>query len=486
MLKNIFVIQDNKSKTRDECLKFISEKSNEFGLILKKDITKLFDAFVKREKQSTTGFQDCIAIPHAQIAEIKESAVIITICKNDLVWESLDKKPIKTAIALLVPKDDVSSLHVDMLSKVSTLLLEDNFRKMLLSFDNASKIKKTINDEFNKLNTNVTTKSSSSNGYDVVGVSACATGVAHTYMAQEAIQKAAEKLGMKAKIETQGQKGPENVLTQDEIKNAKSVIIAADISVELDRFEGKKLLNVKTNDAISQPEKVINASLNSPVHNGSDQGSGFKTNSTEFKTKGVKVFMGHLLSGVSRMIPFIVFSGILWAIFNSVELALKDQIANNDAFKIAKAISEVGFGVFIAMMGAFIAESIAGRAAFAPGFIGTAVASNSSFYYWWDINGKGSGIPQIDSFFKPGPGQTELGISNVGLSLFGAIIMGFAAGYLVKWVNTWRVHKYVAPIMPIIFIPVVCSSVLAFPFIFLLSGPLGFLMNGLVFWMSEA
>ncbi len=483
VLKNIFIIKDEMSKDRDEALRFISKQANEFKLIGAKYQDKLFKAFLAREKQSTTGFQDHIAIPHAQIDEIKEPAVIISIAKHELDWDSLDNKPIITAIALLVPKKDASNIHIDILSKVSTLLLEESFRKELLSFKNKDKIKKTITSALNKKEDSIALQSDPKHGYDIVGVSACATGVAHTYMAQEALEKQARKMGLSCKIETQGQKGQENELTELDIQNAKAVVIAADINVELERFEGKRLLSVKTNDAISNPKKCIDLAQSAEVLMTGSGGTSFKsTAQDQFKSKKTKVFMKHLLSGVSRMIPFIVFSGIVWAILNAVTL-VDNSITSNQAFAIAKKAAEIGFGVFIAMMGAFIAESIAGRAALAPGFIATFAAANSDFYYWWNINGANSGIPQIKSL--PGFENIE-GLGNVGLSLFAAIMMGFAAGYLVKWVNSWKVHKLLAPIMPIIFIPVVCSSVLVFPFIFLLSGPLGYCMNGLVWAIAQA
>lgn len=302
-------------------------------------------------------------------------------------------------------------------------------------------------------------------------------------MAKEALERAGKELGWNVKIETQGQKGIEYKITNEEIENADAVVFATDIYVDPDRFTNKKFLKVNTNDAIHNAKKVLQESLKQEVNGIKNKinSNNNRPSSNQFKNPIIKIFMGHLLSGVSRMIPFIVFSGILWAIFNSIGAA-NENLNNNEIFKIAKQITEIGFTVFIAMMGGFIAESIAGRAGLAPGFIATFAAANSSLTFWWNINGW-SGIPTIESFF---PNAQDLGISNVSLSLFAAIIMGFSAGYLVKWVLTWKTHKLITPLIPIIFIPVVCTSVIVFPFIFLLSGPLGYLMNGLVFGISEA
>ncbi len=478
----VYVVKDDNSKTRNQCLKHISIEASKKKIIDAKNINILYNAFVDREELMTTGFQDHVAIPHAQLKEIKEPAIIVSISKNKLKWKSEDNKPIITAISLLIPKSKVSNLHIDILSKISTMLLDEQFRKLVVDYKNKKEILELINETINSISLNkVNRKLSDNKGFDIVGISACATGVAHTYMSKDALEQEGKKLNLSIKIETQGQKGPEFVLSEEEIDNAKAVIIAADIGIDLERFEGKKLLKVKTNDAISNPGKVINSSLNAEVYN---QNSGIKIkdkSQTEFKSSKVKDFMGHLLTGVSRMIPFIVFSGIIWAIFNSI-LTADPSLKSNSAFLIAKTISEIGFGVFIAMMGGFIGESIAGRAAFAPAFISTYAAANSGMYFWWNINSM-NGIPQIDYFF---PNASKDGVNNVGLSLFAAIMMGFAAGYLIKWVNSWKTHKLITPIMPIIFIPVVCSTVLVFPFIFLLSGPLGFLMNGLVYGIAEA
>ncbi|MGL5617736.1 MAG: PTS fructose transporter subunit IIABC [Metamycoplasmataceae bacterium] len=475
-VKNIFINVD--LKTRDDTFDFISSKAVSLGIITKNNKQKLINAFIKREEESTTGFQDGFAIPHARIKEIKEPAIIVVRSSYYIDWKSMDGQPTAMAFALLIPWDQSSKLHIDTLSKMATLLLDSEFRSNMLSLESKEQIFNYLNDKINEQKEMV--KQTGTLG-SIVGVSACATGVAHTYMAKQALENSGVKMGYKIKVETQGQKGVESKLSDDEIANADSVIIAADVYIDLDRFQGKKLLKVKTNDAINTPNKCIEESFKSPIYTNSSQIiKSSKTNNAFTQSKS-KVFMGHLLSGVSRMIPFIVFSGIVWAIMNSLG-AIK-SVKNDQIYLILLDISKIGFTVFIAMMGAFIAESITGRAGFAPGFIATFAAANSSFTFWWNIPGVKHPIPQIDFFF---PNAQTSGISNVGLSLFAAIIMGFAAGYLVKWILSWKTHKLITPIISIIFIPVVASVTLTFPFILLLSGPLGFIMNAIVFGLSEA
>lgn len=446
------------------------------------DVETLFNALVEREQIATTAFEDGFAIPHAQIEQIVEPAVVLTRFENSLVWNEAKNKDVEIAIALLIPKAQAGSIHVDILAKVATLLLDDQFRQQLKTMTDGEQINQFLLDQINKKEEieQPVANNSEKPTVKIVGVSACATGVAHTYMAKEALEKAGKELNWEVKIETQGQKGIEFKLSDEEIAAADAVVFATDIYVDPERFMGKKFLKVKTNDAIHNPKLVLEQSLEQELNPADAKKSSQKgaTGTTEFKNSKVKIFMGHLLSGVSRMIPFIVFSGIIWAIFNSVEQAMP-ELKEVEAFKVAIAVSKVGFTVFIAMMGGFIAESIAGRAGFAVGFISTFVAASPDFYFWW-----GGQIPKIDWFFPEITNPDKMP-DNVGLSLFAAIMMGFASGSLVKWVNSWKVPKLVAPIMPIIFIPVVCSAILVFPFVFLLSGPLGFAMNGLVYGISQ-
>lgn len=479
VIKKIILI-DSVGKTKDDIFEEISKVSVDKKIIESKHFKKLKIAFIDREKQSTTGFEDGFAIPHARIAEIKKPIIFFIRTKNGIEWNSMDGSKIKYIFALLIPEKNATNLHLEYLSKLATLLLDESFRDFIKNTNDKFELQKYLDKKIfnnnlikkNSVNTSISSK------YKIIGVSACATGVVHTYMAKKALEDAGTKSNnYSVKIETQGQKGIEFGLSAQDIEEADAVVAATDIYVDLDKFEGKKVFRCKTNDAIARPLEVLKASLNAPIHGDKNSSKNSSIHSSEFKTTKGKIFMGHLLSGVSRMIPFIVFSGIVWAIINSI--GFDKTISESEIYKTIKSVSKVGFTFFIAIMGGFIAESIAGRAGFAVGMMTTFVAANPSFYFWWNINGL-AGIPQIESFIASMTGE------NVGLSLFAAIMMGFASGYLVKWVNSWNTHKLVTPLMPIIFIPVVCTSVIVFPFVLLLSGPLGYLMNGFVYVLSEA
>ena len=484
MKPKILVQLDHRPSTRDQALAQIAQFSYQAKIISRAaDVAKLQQALIAREAVGTTAFEDGFAIPHAQIEAIQEPAIVLSRFQQPIQWDSGAPSKVQVAIALLVPAAQAGSVHVDILAKVATLLLDPEFRTQVKTITEATALEAylvaRIDSNESTSAPEATPTTAAGKTINIVGVSACATGVAHTYMAKEALEQAGRILGWNVKIETQGQKGIEYRISETEIAAADAVVFATDIYVDPERFVGKKFLQVKTNDAIHNPQAVLKHALEQKLNTAAARQSSQTTGgngASEFKNTKIKTFMGHLLSGVSRMIPFIVFSGILWAIFNSIEVAnpgLKDV----PAFAVALEATTIGFSVFIAMMGGFIAESVAGRAGFAVGFITTFAAANPGFYFWW-----GDAIPQIGELFK----DPNLKIDNVGLSLFAAIMMGFASGSLVKWVNSWKVHKMVAPIMPIIFIPVVCSALILFPFIFLLSGPLGFMMNGLVYGISEA
>lgn len=470
-----YIVTDIDVDNQDQALLEISKLAKKLNI--SSDSDDVYKALVARENESTTGFKDGFCIPHARTESITKPAVLFVSFKNGVDWKSLDNKLTKYAFVILIPIK-FSNMHMDVLTKISLALLDESFIKSIQETDSHDEIYKLISN-FLVAEKEVNESQNNENAdHKIVGVSACATGVVHTYMAKEALEIAGNKLNIQVKIETQGQKGQEFTLTEEDIKNADAVIIAADINIELDRFVGKKIIKMKTNDAIDNPESALKAALDSKeVHsaNGNSNSKTFAKSQTKFG-----IFMQHMLSGVSRMIPFIVFSGIVWGIINSIADTNK-ELAATEAFKIAKMISEVGFTFFIAIMGGYIADSIAGRAAFAPGMIGTFVAASPSFYFWWtNVAGPNTGIPHAVAG-SPFLGSIE---ADVSLSLFAALIMGFAAGYLVKFINSWKVPKIISPLIPILFIPIVATSVLAFPFIFLLSGPLGYIMNGFAYGLG--
>jgi PTS system fructose-specific IIC component len=219
----------------------------------------------------------------------------------------------------------------------------------------------------------------------IVGISACATGIAHTYMAREALEKHGKEMGYDVWIETQGQSGQEHKLSSELINKASYVVIASDIGLDLERFKGKKIYITKTNEAINTPKQTLNKAINSA----NIYGANTNNENNVFESSHSKGFMKHFLAGVSYMIPFIVFSGIVYAILNAICVGLHDTGKNPDGsltiMGYALQVANVGFALFTGVMGAFIAQSIGGRAALGPGFIASFVASSPSMYLFYGM-----------------------------------------------------------------------------------------------------
>lgn len=495
------LVLDADVKTQKEAFELIAKTAKKLGIV--SDAKNLVNGLIKRERVSTTGMKRSFAIPHAMNADIKKPAIIAVRFKQGVDWKAFDKKPVKFAIALLIPKKNLSDLHMEYLARISTALMDETICKRLLTTKNKKDVYDIIATAIDVDNKDISTIKASTKRAKaekadakadhtgsrplIIGVTACATGIAHTFMAREALEKCSDKLGYEIHIETQGQNGREHALSDDLIKRAEVVIIAADISVDTEMFADKKIYFCDTNAAINNPERTIKNALSHATVGGQTNTktapatSAGTNNGMEFKASGKKFdkFMKPFLSGVSHMIPVLVFSGIVYALLNAINMALPEGSTGNDqgtAMWYAMQAANAGFALFTGIMGAYIAEAIGGRPAFAPGLIATFVAGSSNLYYYYP------GIPK--EFPNPNSGGDP--ISNVSLGIFAAIMMGFAAGYLVKWVNSWKIKPIFRTVMSIIFIPVVATSVLVFPFVFLLSGILGCFMNGFAYGLAYA
>jgi PTS system fructose-specific IIC component len=292
-------------------------------------------------------------------------------------------------------------------------------------------------------------------GLRLLAITACPTGIAHTYMAAEKLQQAAEALGVEMKVETQGSIGAENVLTDNDVKQADGVIIAADKNVDLARFVGKRVLSVGVSEGISHPERLIEQVRSAPVHAGdgsapSAAGGGGRERGVAYKA---------LMNGVSYMIPFVVVGGLLLA----VSLALGGHPDPSGGLVIPKGsfwahvndIGTIGFTLMVPILSGYIAYAIGDRPALVPGMIGGWIANTGALYD-----------------------------SKAGAGFIGAIVTGFLAGYLVVWIKKVRVPKFVQPIMPIIVIPIVATTALGLFFIYVIGKPISWVFAHLTSWLS--
>ncbi|OBA02141.1 PTS mannose transporter subunit IIABC [Paenibacillus polymyxa] len=291
----------------------------------------------------------------------------------------------------------------------------------------------------------------------ILAITSCPNGIAHTYMAAENLQKAAAKLGIEMKVETQGSIGVENQLTEQEIREADGIIIAADKTVVKDRFVGKKLLVVGVQDGIRRPEELIQRVMkgNVPVYQAESRAS--DASSQENKPKQNPIYR-HLMNGVSYMVPFIVIGGLLIAIALTIggEKTPGGLVIPDGSFwKTVQNIGSASFTFMIPILAGFIAMSIADRPGLAPGMVGGFIAANGSFYG-----------------------------SEAGAGFIGGIIAGFLAGYVALGIRKLKVGRALQPIMPIIIIPVLSSLIVGLIFVFIIGSPVAHLFEALTGWLA--
>ncbi|WP_406589677.1 fructose-specific PTS transporter subunit EIIC [Bacillus atrophaeus] len=289
----------------------------------------------------------------------------------------------------------------------------------------------------------------------LLAITSCPNGIAHTYMAAENLQKAADRLGVQMKVETQGGIGVENELTGEEIREADAIIIAADRSVNKDRFIGKKLLSVGVQDGIRKPEELIQKALSGdvPVYR-----SASKSEAGNQQEKKQNPIYRHLMNGVSFMVPFIVVGGLLIAVALTLggEKTPKGLVIPDDSFwKTIEQIGSASFSFMIPILAGYIAYSIADKPGLVPGMIGGYIAATGSFYG-----------------------------SASGAGFLGGIIGGFLAGYAALWIKKLKVPKAIQPIMPIIIIPVFASLIVGLAFVFLIGAPVAQIFESLTVWLA--
>lgn len=293
-----------------------------------------------------------------------------------------------------------------------------------------------------------------------LAITSCPNGIAHTYMAAENLQKAADKLGVGMKVETQGSIGVENEFSEEDIAQADGIIIAADKHVDKSRFVGKKLLVAGVQDGIRNPEALIEKLVHGdvPVYQARPGQEPSGGSGRQQPAKQNQIYR-HLMSGVSYMVPFIVVGGLLIAIALSIGGEPTPgglQIPEGSFWKIVESLGGAAFTFMVPILAGFIAFSIADRPGLAPGMIGGFIAANGSFYG-----------------------------SEAGAGFIGGIIAGFLAGYVALWIKKWKVPKAIAPIMPIIIIPVLASLIVGLAFILLLGGPIAKFFEFLTSWLAS-
>lgn len=359
------------------------------------DVEKYRKGVFAREEEGTTGIGMGIAIPHCKSDAVTKAGLAAMVVKDGVDFESLDGTPAKIIFLIAAPNTE-DNVHLQVLSKLSVMLMDEQFTNSLI---NAGSVDEFLNiiDSAEKAKDEKEAAKEAKEPVEVkkddvfiVAVTACPTGIAHTYMAAEAIEKKAKELGYQVKVETRGSAGAKNVLTDDEIAKATGVIVACDTNVPTDRFDGKKVIECQVSDGINKTEELVKriAAGDAPVFKASGKKEASHSSIGGKESIGQQIYK-HLMNGVSHMLPFVVGGGILIAIAFlidgfSVDLNSlpADQRANfgtiTQGAALFKGIGGTAFGFMLPILAGFIAMSIADRPGLAVGFVGGSIAANGT------------------------------------------------------------------------------------------------------------
>lgn len=361
------------------------------------DVEKYRKGVFAREEEGTTGIGMGIAIPHCKSDAVIKAGLAAMVVKDGVEFESLDGTPAKIIFLIAAPNTE-DNVHLQVLSKLSVMLMDEQFTNSLINAGSVDEFLNIIDSAEKAKDEKEAVKEAKAkepvevkkDDVFIVAVTACPTGIAHTYMAAEAIEKKAKELGYQVKVETRGSGGAKNVLTDDEIAKAAGVIVACDTNVPTDRFDGKKVIECQVSDGINKAEELIKriAAGDAPVFKASGKKEASHSSVGGKESIGHKIYK-HLMNGVSHMLPFVVGGGILIAIAFlidgfSVDLNSlpADQRANfgtiTQAAAMFKGIGGTAFGFMLPILAGFIAMSIADRPGLAVGFVGGSIAANGT------------------------------------------------------------------------------------------------------------
>lgn len=403
-------------------------------------------AVLAREELSTTGIGDGIAIPHAKTKAVKNAGLAAMIVNEGVDYDSLDGNPAKIFFLIGAP-DGENNVHLEVLARLSTMLMDENFRNAL---ENSKTPEEFVNliDEFENAKVNKV-KEESKDGYRVLAVTACPTGIAHTFMAAESLEEKAKNMGVSIKVETNGSGGAKNVLTAKEIAEAECIIIAADKKVDMARFNGKKVIQTKVANGIHKAEELITkaTSGDAPIYNHSGSNNSDEVVSGEKESIGRQIYK-HLMNGVSHMLPFVIGGGILIALaflFDDYSINPASFGSNTPFAAFLKSVGDTAFGFMLPVLAGYIAMSIGDRPALAVGFVGGMLA-----------NSGGSGF-------------------------LGALLAGFIAGYLVVGLKKIfdKLPDSLEGLKPVLLYPLFGILLIGAIITFVINPPVGALNNGI-------
>ncbi|MDF2902968.1 MAG: family fructose/mannitol porter component [Bacillus sp. (in: firmicutes)] len=443
----ILTIPGNKKTDAIDALVDVLDKAGKLS-----DKKTYKEAILKREEQSTTGIGEGIAIPHAKTSAVKNAAIAFGKSVEGVDYASLDGQPAHLFFMIAAP-EGANNTHLEALARLSSILMNEEARTKLMKATTKNQVIEIINSYDREEEQEE--QSMANKKQFIVAVTACPTGIAHTYMAADSLRAKAAEMGVDIKVETNGSGGAKNVLTPEEIANATAVIIAADTKVEMNRFKGKHLIETAVADGIRKPQELINRATkqDAPIYGGTNDGVSEEKTSQSGKGVGATIYK-HLMSGVSNMLPFVVGGGILIAIsFMFGYKAFDPSDPSHNA--IAEALMTIGggsgaFGFIVPVLAGFIAMSIADRPGFAPGMVGGILAASG------------------------------------GAGFLGGIIAGFLAGYVVVGLRKVLsgLPASLEGIKTILLYPLLGIAITGFIMVFGITKPVGILNSAITDWLS--
>ena len=386
------------------------------------DFETFKEGILAREALTSTGLGEGIAMPHSKNSAVKEATVLFAKSNKGVDYESLDGLSTDLFFMIAAP-EGANDTHLAALAELSQYLMKDGFADKLRKVSSPDEVIALFDQASEKAAEPATVAPANESGDFLVAVTACTTGIAHTYMAQEALQKVAAEMGVGIKVETNGASGVGNKLTAEDIKKAKAVIIAADKAVEMDRFDGKPLISRPVADGIRKTEELINLALsgNAEVYKAANGSAAVASSNEKLSLGGA--FYKHLISGVSQMLPFVIGGGIMIAIAFLLDQILgvpKDQLSNLGSYhEIAaqfKAIGGAAFGFMLPVLAGYIAYSIAEKPGLVSGFVAGAIASSGASF---------GGVAYAAG------GEKTLSLAGVSSGFLGALVGGFLAGGVI-------------------------------------------------------
>ena len=424
------------------------------------DVEKYRKGVYAREEEGTTGIGEGIAIPHCKSDAVSRPGLAAMVIKDGVDFDALDGEKVSLIFLIAAPNTE-DNVHLDVLSKLSVLLMDENFtsglrnaktvEEFLSVIDRAEAEKDAEEEKKNSADTkNAAEEKNTENGKLILAVTGCPNGIAHTYMAAENIEKKAKELGCRVKVETRGSGGAKNVLTKAEIAEAACIIVAADTQVPMDRFAGRPVIQCKVSDGISKAEELLDRELNGNVPLYQAKGSSQAADSEEESDSVGHQIYKHLMNGVSHMLPFVIGGGILIAIaflidgfavdLNSLPFDERSNFGTiTPMAAMFKSIGGVAFGFMLPILAGFIAMSIADRPGLAVGFVGGAIAANGT-----------SGF-------------------------LGALVAGFVAGYLVRLLKKLfeKLPEGLEGIKPMLLYPVIGIFLIGVIMTYVVEPPIG-------------